>query len=74
VWKSWALPAKTKSKKMTQTGQVIQYDVATWKAMQMVKNSIKFYEEQPRPNDVYGTAKRKEKEVLKELMKDRIVH
>ena len=54
-------------------GQVIEYDLGTWKAMGMVKNSIKWYEQQPRDNDLYGTARRKEKATLRELMKDRTV-
>lgn len=50
---------------MTDKGQVLQYDHDTWMTMKMLKNSINFYEEQPRENDLYGTAKKKEKKQLK---------
>lgn len=53
-------------------GEVIRYQPETWLAMKLVKSSLNFYEEERRPNDVYGTAKKKEKELLRYLMNDRV--
>lgn len=54
--------------------EVIKYDLATWRAMLFVKNSINWYDAQKRDNDVYGTAKKKEKNLLRHMMENERLH
>lgn len=46
-------------------GQVIKFTPDEWGVMLALKRSIAWYAEKQRENDVYGTATRKEKNLLK---------
>lgn len=51
-------------------GQVVEFDHATWLTMKTLKRSIGWYEQQMRDNDKFGTARRKEKKLLRDFIKE----
>ncbi len=49
-------------------GVAVQYTTETWKAMLMMKELIRYHIENPAPNNLWGTAVQKDREILGSLM------